>query len=131
MVESVRVAELMAAVSAVTDFAKGLPEEQALRTCRIAMALADRAGLSPDDRRAVFYVSLLRFVGCTATAPEMAGALGDELAVSGLFAAVDPRDLRAVIAAAATLVGTERSPAPPAVEGVRLLATAPAGVRRP
>jgi hypothetical protein len=60
MIESVRVGELMAAVSAATDCAKGLPEEQALRTCRIAMVLADRAGLSPDDRRAVFYLSLQR-----------------------------------------------------------------------
>src|SRR3954454_12859107 len=115
MTESVRVGELMAAVSAVTDFAKGLAEEQALRTCRIAMVLADRAGLSPDDRRAVIYVSLLRFVSRTAPAPEMAGTLGDELAVSGLFAAVDPRGLRAVFAAAASLVGPAQPPSRRAV----------------
>ena len=129
MIESVRVAELMAAISTATDFAKGLPEEQALRTCRIAMALADRADLAPDDRRAVFYLSLLRFVGCTATAPEMAAALGDELAVSELFAAVDPHDLRAVITTATTLVGGAGSPARRAVEVVRFLAAAPAVIR--
>src|SRR5690348_224913 len=106
MAELVRTAELLAAVSAASDFARGLSEEQALRTCRIAMGIADRANLPADDRRAVLYLSLLRFVGCTATAPEMADALGDELAVSSLFAAVDPRDLRAVLATANTLMAT-------------------------
>src|ERR1700751_4168131 len=108
MDQPVRGADLMAAVSAATDFAKGLPEEQALRTCRIALALADRAGLGTEDRRAVFYLSLLRFIGFTATASQMAASLGDELAVSALFSAVDPRDLRAVLEAATTLIGTER-----------------------
>jgi hypothetical protein len=40
----VRAAELLAAVSTATDFAKGLPEEQALRTCRIAMRSAGATG---------------------------------------------------------------------------------------
>ncbi|MDQ1654126.1 MAG: hypothetical protein QOI35_3326, partial [Cryptosporangiaceae bacterium] len=134
--ESLRLAELLAAVSAATDFAKGLPEEQALRTCRAAGILAERAGLSPADRRAVFYVSLLRFVGCTATAPEMAAALGDELAVSAVFAAVDPRDLRSVLAAAADLVrrgggpGDDHTGPTARIAGTaRFLAAAPAVIR--
>jgi len=101
----VRVAELMAVVASAGDFAKGYAEEQALRTCRIGMWLADVAGLDTDDRQAVFYLSLLRFVGCTATASEMAAALGDEVAVSAAFATVDPRDLRSVVGTAAGLVG--------------------------
>src|SRR5206468_3373947 len=92
-------------------------------------AIAERAGLGAADRQAVFYLSLLRFVGCTATAPEMATALGDEVAVSSLFAAVDPRDLRAVIATAATLVGTERSGPARAAAVVRFLGAAPAVIR--
>src|SRR5205823_7900274 len=119
----------MAAVAAATDFAKGLPEEQALRTCRIGLALAERAGLGTEDRRAVYYLSLLRFVGCTATAPEMAAALGDEIAISALFAAVDPRDLRAVLAAAASGIGAGQPLPRRAVEVLRFLATAPAVVR--
>src|SRR5689334_3994533 len=101
----VRVAELMAVVASAGDFAKGYAEEQALRTCRIGMWLAGIAGLDAEDRQAVFYLSLLRFVGCTATASAMAGALGDEVAVSAAFAAVDPRDLRSVVGTAAGLVG--------------------------
>jgi len=95
----------MAVVSAAGDFAKGYAEEQALRTCRIGMRLADRAGLSDADRQAVFYLSLLRFVGCTATASQMAAALGDELAVSAGFASVDPKDLPSVVKAAGRVVG--------------------------
>ena len=101
----VRVAELMAVVASAGDFAKGYAEEQALRTCRIGMWLADVAGLDAEDRQAVFYLSLLRFVGCTATASEMAAALGDEVAVSAAFAAADPRNLRSVVGTAAGLVG--------------------------
>src|SRR3954453_9052714 len=89
-----RVAELMAVVASASDFAKGYAEEQALRTCRVGMRLADLAGLGRDDRRALFYLCLLRFVGCTATASHMAAALGDELAVSAAFATADARDRR-------------------------------------
>jgi hypothetical protein len=38
----------------------------------------------------VFWVGLLR-VGCTATASQMAAALGDELAISAEFAVTDAR----------------------------------------
>lgn len=125
----VRVAELMAMVSSATDFAKGLPEEQALRTCRISMRLADLVGIEAAGARDVFYVSLLRFVGCTATAPEMAAALGDEIAVSALFASVDPRDLRAVLAATRALTGVEPRRLNRVVDLVRFMATAPAVIR--
>ena len=80
MTDGVRAAELVAAVSAAGDFAKGLPEEQAQRTCAIALALCDALGLDGEQRRAVFYIALLRYVGCTATASDMAAdaALGSE-----------------------------------------------------
>ena len=62
--------------------------EQALRTNLIAMRLGQELGLSQQELSDVFYVSLLRFVGCTADAHEsalMAG--GDEIA---LRAAIGP-----------------------------------------
>src|SRR5689334_19290682 len=123
----VRVAELMAVVASAGDFAKGYAEEQALRTCRIGMWLAGVAGLDAEDRQAVFYLSLLRFVGCTATASEMAAALGDEIAVSAAFATVDPRHLRAVVDTAAGLVG---GAGPRRALGVaRFMLAAPAVIR--
>jgi HD-GYP domain-containing protein (c-di-GMP phosphodiesterase class II) len=124
----VRAAELLAAVSTATDFAKGLPEEQALRTCRIAMRVAEIADLDEQDSQAVFYLSLLRFIGCTATAPEMAAALGDELAVSATFVDVDARDIGAVFAATRRLYADDRLPTR-VLESGRFLASAPRVVR--
>ena len=89
MPERLRLAELIAALSLATDLGMGQPLEQALRTCLIALALADRIGLGEEERSAVYYVALLRFLGCTADAHEW-GALvgGDEIAVRAAIAPV-------------------------------------------
>jgi HD-GYP domain-containing protein (c-di-GMP phosphodiesterase class II)/DNA-binding CsgD family transcriptional regulator len=100
-----RLAELVAGLSVVSDLGKGLADGQGLRGCVLACQLAQRAGLQPEEREAVFWVGLLRFVGCTATAAEMAAALGDELAVSAAFAAADPRDLRDLVQGVLAAVG--------------------------
>lgn len=87
MPEALRLAEVMAALSLATDLGMGQPLEQALRTCLIAMALADRAGLSNEEEGDVYYVALLRFLGCTADAHEMAEmAGGDEIALRAAIA---------------------------------------------
>src|SRR5260370_42441002 len=66
----------------------GQPLEQALRTCLIALSLGDRLGLQPDDLSDVYYVALLRFLGCAADADELAGIVGgDDI---GLRAAIAP-----------------------------------------
>jgi HD-GYP domain-containing protein (c-di-GMP phosphodiesterase class II) len=89
MSEGLRLAELIAALSLATDLGVGQPLEQALRTCLIALALCDRLGLSEEERSEVYYVALLRFVGCTADASEMAQlAGGDEIALRAAIAPV-------------------------------------------
>jgi len=81
MTHQLRLAELMAALSLATDLGMGQPLEQALRTCLIAVELAERMGLTKDDISEVFYVALLRFLGCTADAHEIAELFGgDDLA---------------------------------------------------
>jgi len=74
MMQRLRLAELMAALSLATDLGMGQPLEQALRTCLIAIELAERMGLAKDEISEVFYVALLRFLGCTADAEAEAGA---------------------------------------------------------
>jgi hypothetical protein len=64
----VRSAELCGAVSLFTDLGTGQPTEHALRTCIVAMRLADGLGVGDDVRLDVFYGSLIRFLGCTADA---------------------------------------------------------------
>src|SRR5260370_20661423 len=76
--ERLRLAELMAALSLATDLGMGQPMEQALRTCLIAVSLGDRLGLSRDELSEVYYVALLRFLGCTADAHEFAAMVGGD-----------------------------------------------------
>ena len=88
-VDGLRLTELLAAISLATDLSTGQPMEHALLTCRLSMAVAGELGL--DDRVAadVHYVALLRFLGCTADAPETAYyAGGDNIALVAAMAPV-------------------------------------------
>src|SRR5438876_1295051 len=87
--ERLRLAEFLAALSLATDLGMGQPLEQALRTCLIALTLGQRLGLGPDDLSDVYYVALLRFLGCTADAHEFAELVGgDDIAVRAAVAPV-------------------------------------------
>ncbi len=87
--QRLRLAELVAALSLATDLGMGQPLEQALRTCLIALALGERLGLTSDELCEVYYVALLRFMGCTADAHEMAQMVGgDDIGVRAAFAPV-------------------------------------------
>jgi len=80
--DRLRLAELVAALSLATDLGMGQPLEQPLRTCLIALAIDDRLGLEAGKLSDVFYVALLRFLGCTADAHDMAALVGgDEIAI--------------------------------------------------
>src|SRR5438128_3289030 len=75
---SLRLAELIAAISLATDLGMGQPLEQALRTCLLAVGLGRRLGLSDEQLSEVYYVVLLRFLGCTADAFELARHVGGD-----------------------------------------------------
>ena len=79
----------MAALSLATDLGMGQPMEQALRTCLIALGVGERLHLDSEQLGEVYYVALLRFLGCTADAHEMAEmAGGDEIALRAAIAPV-------------------------------------------
>jgi HD-GYP domain-containing protein (c-di-GMP phosphodiesterase class II)/DNA-binding CsgD family transcriptional regulator len=79
--EPVRLAELVAAISLATDLGTGQPMEHGLQTCYLSMGLAREAGLSVQDVSDTYYVSLLRFLGCTSEATgDAAMNAGDEIA---------------------------------------------------
>jgi HD-GYP domain-containing protein (c-di-GMP phosphodiesterase class II) len=87
--DRLRLAELMAALSLATDLGMGQPLEQALRTCLIATALGERLGLDGEEQSEVYYVALLRFLGCTADAHEFAALVGgDDIAIRAAIAPV-------------------------------------------
>ncbi|MEU7467520.1 hypothetical protein AB0A94_02965 [Streptomyces sp. NPDC044984] len=80
--ETFRVAEVLAAFSLTTDMAAGMPVEKGLRTCAVATVFArDVLGLEAETCRTVYETALLRSVGCTSYAPELASLFGDEIAV--------------------------------------------------
>ena len=87
--KSVRLAELLAALSLGSDLGMGLPMEHVLRQCLISMRLASRLGLDSDDRSIVYYTALLAWVGCHVDAYEQAKWFGDDLALKADYRDVD------------------------------------------
>ncbi len=79
--DGVRLAELVAALSLATDLGLGQPQQHIIRQTLIALRMAELEGLSDDERAAIFYVSLLAWVGCVADAHEMGKWFGDDTAV--------------------------------------------------
>ena len=66
-------------LSLATDLGLGLPQEHVLRQTVVATRLAAAADLTDNEQAAVFYVSLLAWVGCVADSHEIAGWFGDDL----------------------------------------------------
>jgi HD-GYP domain-containing protein (c-di-GMP phosphodiesterase class II) len=79
--DGVRLAELVAALSLATDLGLGQPQQHIIRQTLIAMRVAEHEGMSQEERAAIFYVSLLAWVGCVADAHEMGKWFGDDLAL--------------------------------------------------
>jgi HD-GYP domain-containing protein (c-di-GMP phosphodiesterase class II) len=94
----VRSGELLAALSLATDLGTGYPLEHGLRTCLVAVRLAERADVDDETARCVYYLALLHSIGCTADAPEAARAYGDDLAPRASYTLIDggrPNELMA------------------------------------
>jgi len=93
-------AEVVGALSLAADLGAGQPFEHGLRTCVLATRLAEGSGLSDDERRDVYYVALLRSIGCTSDAHEQSVVFGDELAARAelnLAPHLSPRETLAVL----------------------------------
>jgi HD-GYP domain-containing protein (c-di-GMP phosphodiesterase class II) len=97
----VRMTELLAALSLGTDLGMGHPMEHVLRQSFLALRLAERLGLRPQEREVVFYSSVLAWVGCHVDAYEQAKWFGDDRAVKHEIRQVDLG--RAIESAAFTL----------------------------
>src|SRR5690348_13464591 len=92
-----RLAELLAALSVATDLGHGQPPDDAMRACLLATRLTERLGHGAAEQTAVYYTTLLRYVGCTAFAHEEAALFGgDEIAARAASAVRDLADPREV-----------------------------------
>ena len=76
-----RLGELVATFALAQDNAFGQPLESQLRSCLLASWLAEEAGLGRDVRETTYWVALLRYLGCTGHAHEVAMLFGDEIAI--------------------------------------------------
>jgi HD-GYP domain-containing protein (c-di-GMP phosphodiesterase class II) len=94
---SIRLAELVAALSVATDLAMSQPLEYALRSCIVAVRLADALGFDDNGLHAVYYQALLRYIGCNAETLTMAALVGDEMAIRQGFSTIDPGRQKDVI----------------------------------
>jgi len=78
VVDPIRIAGVVAALSVTSDLARGHPPGEAMRACLLATELGRRAGLDEPRHCDVYYTALMRYAGCAATSHEMAAALGGD-----------------------------------------------------
>ena len=76
-----RMGELVATLALAQDNAFGQPLESQLRSCLLAVWMSEEAGFDPELRDTVYWVALLRYIGCTGHAHEVATLFGDEIAI--------------------------------------------------
>ena len=92
----VRLAEIMALFALGQDNAFGQPMGAQLGSCVLASGLAEEMALPAADRDAIYWVSLLRYIGCTGHAHEVAAVFGDDIDTRARSVSrdmSDPRDL--------------------------------------
>ncbi len=76
--EGIRVSDVLAALSFALDLADGQPAGHSLRTTLIGMDLADKLGLSLQDRRDLYYALMLKDVGCSSTSARVFELFGGD-----------------------------------------------------
>ncbi len=94
---SIRLAELMAALSTATDLGMGQPMDFAMTTCIVAVRLGEALGFDDDMLRDAYYEALLRYIGCNADTYWLASIVGDELALRSQVATIDTADNQALV----------------------------------
>jgi len=76
-----RFGELVATLALAQDNAFGQPLESQLRSCLLATWMCEAAGVDDQVRETTYWVALLRYLGCTGHAHEVATVFGDEIAI--------------------------------------------------
>ena len=85
----VRLNEILAALSLACDVGNDFPMEKGLRNTLLAVRLASEIGVRGEALSAVYYVGLLRFIGCSGYADETSKIFPDDNAMRGAMAPVD------------------------------------------
>jgi putative nucleotidyltransferase with HDIG domain len=80
--QSVPTGRLLAALSTALDLTEGQLPGHALRTCHLAMRLADHLGLPVADRESLFFAAFLKDAGCSSNSAAVMRIFGgDDIAI--------------------------------------------------
>jgi HD-GYP domain-containing protein (c-di-GMP phosphodiesterase class II) len=79
--QPLRLGEFIATFALAQDNAFGQPLESQLRSCLLASAICEEAGFDAQLTETIYWVALLRYIGCTGHAHEVATLFGDEIAI--------------------------------------------------
>ena len=94
---TIRLAELIAALSIATDLGMGQPVEYALQSCILAVRLGQKLKLSDNELRDVYYQALLQYINCNIETHIMTALIGDEISIRQQLATVDSADIPTTI----------------------------------
>lgn len=86
---SIRLTEIVVALSRATDLGMGQPLSFALRSCLLALRLGQAAGMAQATLRTIYFEALLRYIGCNVDTHLLAAVVGDEIDMRRNFAAID------------------------------------------
>jgi hypothetical protein len=94
-----RLAELMGGLALASDLVNAFPPEKVMRTVVLAVEIGRRAGHDDATLRDAYWVSLLRFLGCTGFAHEEAAiyGAGNDLATRNTMAMADATNVPATL----------------------------------
>ncbi len=108
-VENLKLSELMSALSYALDITEGQPEGHCIRCCWIGMNIGQKIGLPPEQLWELYYVLLLKDLGCSSNASRICELyLTDDLTFKRDFKWVDgslPQVLRFVLRHTGTATG--------------------------
>jgi hypothetical protein len=105
-----RLGELVATLALAQDNAFGQPLESQLRSCLLAMWMCEAAGVEKEACETTYWVALLRYIGCTGHAHEVATVFGDEIAIRAqtlVHDAANPAEVMRDVVAFATAGRTQ------------------------
>lgn len=118
-----RLAELMATLSLASDLTNGSPFEQSLSSAIVAVRLANAAGLSVEQARDAYYLTMLRTIGCTGDGDVGRLMLGDD--VGAWLTHLPNGSPLALLGALLTQVGRKQRPLRRAATVARAFANLP------
>jgi HD-GYP domain-containing protein (c-di-GMP phosphodiesterase class II) len=87
-----RLAEVLGVLCLATDLGTGKPLDHGLRTCLLAMDIGHDLELGEAALLNLYYLAMLRMLGCTVDAFIAADIMGDEVAVGGAMETLDLED---------------------------------------